>query len=148
MRLLRRDNAWPARHPAGGRLPNLPGPVGAAAVGLLCAVLAMLLVALGERGCDAVLGTPSCGGAGVVLLAVVAAAMLSVGLVLLRLLDAPDPGITNLFGFSLFVIVLMSALLEQIFSTTMWIVLPLLGAACYSVAALLSTGLARISDSS
>lgn len=128
-------------------LPRLPSPAAAAAVGLLCAVLSMLLVYLGERGCDAVRGTPSCGAAGVLLLAVTGAVVLFAGLVLLRLLDTHDPGMTNFLGFALFLMVLMTALLDRLFSSMMWIVLPLLGAATYAAGAAISRVLTRISQS-
>jgi hypothetical protein len=66
---------------------------------------------------------------------------------MLRMLDTHDPGMTNFLGFALFVIVLMTALLDRIFSSTMWIVLPLLGAVTYAVGAWISSLLTRISES-
>lgn len=106
----------------------------------------MVLVWLGERGCDAVRGTPSCGGAGLVLLAGTAAVVLLVGLTLLRLLRTPDAGLSNLLGFSLFAIVLMSALLDYVFSAYMWVVLPMVGALTYALGAWIASTLARFGE--
>ncbi|MGH3383015.1 MAG: hypothetical protein ACRDO1_00410 [Nocardioidaceae bacterium] len=151
MNLLRRrgvhqSDSEPSRVVGRLPLPSLPGPVAAAAVGLLCAVLAMLMVLLGELGCDVVRGTPSCGGFGVVLLVATGALMLLVGMRLLAMLDVADPGVTSLLGLSLFAIVLMSALIDRIFDASMWFVLPALGAVAYAAAAWLAGALSRTGD--
>ena len=50
------------------RLPRLPLAVAAATTGLVCGLVATLLVWGGQHGCDAARGRPSCGGYGFLML--------------------------------------------------------------------------------
>lgn len=131
------------RRVVGRRDPRMPYPVAAAAVGLLVAIMARSLVFAGEETCDAVWGTTSCGTAGGLMLLVIGALMLFLGTRLLRLLAVPEPGVTSALGMSLLAIAVLTVLLDQIFSPLMWIVLPLVAAGLYALAA---WGAWRLSD--
>ena len=130
----------------GRRDPRLPYPVAAAAVGLLVAVLARVLIFGGEQACDAIRGTTSCGTAGGFMLLAIIALMIYAGTRLLRLLAVPEPGITSLLGVALLAVVVLAVLVDVIFSSWMWIVLPLVAAALYAFAAWAATRLAEMGD--
>jgi len=122
---------------------RLPYPLAAAAVGLLVAVGARVLVFGGERACDLIRGTASCGTAGAFMLLVIAGLMVFVGTRLLRALAVPQAGTTSMLGVALLAIVLLTVLLDQVFSLWMWVVLPLLAAALYAFAAWAAVRLAE-----
>ncbi|MGH3356681.1 MAG: hypothetical protein ACRDOJ_12350 [Nocardioidaceae bacterium] len=122
---------------------QLPYPVAAGAVGLLLAVLARVLIFAGERGCDAVRGTATCGTAGGFMLLVIVGLMIYLGIRLLRLLQVPEPGVTSALGVSLLAIVILTVLLDSIFSAWMWLVLPLVAAVVYAVSAWTATKLSE-----
>jgi hypothetical protein len=130
-----------------GRARPVPSPVAAAAVGLLVAVLARVLVLAGERVCDVVRGTASCGGTGGFMLLVIAGVMIWLGTRLLRMLGVPHPGVTSLLGVALLAIALLTVLLDHVFSLWMWVVLPLLAAVLYAFAAWAATRLAAAGGS-
>ncbi|MPZ61571.1 MAG: hypothetical protein GEU93_09795 [Propionibacteriales bacterium] len=125
------------------RLPALPGPLGAAAVGIMVALLGRVLILVGEEGCDAARGTSSCGGWGVLMLLVIAGVMLYVGLRLHRMLDIREAAVANFFGLALFVIVVLGLLIDDVFDTAMWAVLPLVAAVTYAVGAWIAVLLAK-----
>jgi hypothetical protein len=129
------------------RDPRLPYPVAAGAVGLVVAVMARGLVFGGERACDLVRGTSTCGSLGGFLLALIAAAMLYVGTRLLRFLAVPEPGITSVLGTALLAIAVLTVLLDEIFSAWMWVVLPVVAALVYAFAAWASTTLSELGKS-
>jgi hypothetical protein len=116
----------------------------AASVGMLCAVVGMVIVTLGDQGCEAAFARSSCGGAGLIVLGVAAAVMLYVGITLLARLDVPDPAITSVLGFAMFAIVLMTAVLERIFSAYLWVVLPFVAGLTYAIGAWTAAALDRI----
>lgn len=111
-------------------LPALPTLVAAPVVGLLCGVLGLALVFAGERLCDLVRGTPTCGFLGVPLLLLILAAAYGVGLVLLRAMSVPDAAMISFFGVALTLLVLLLFLLDYLFETWMIAGLPITGAVC------------------
>jgi hypothetical protein len=129
------------------RDPRVPYPVAAAAVGLLVAILARVLVLGGERACDVIRGTSTCGTTGGFLLLVIAAAMIYVGSRLLRFLAVPEPGLTSVLGTSLVAIAVLTVLLDEIFSTWMWVVLPVVAALLYAFSAWAATRLSEMGQS-
>ncbi|HEX2177620.1 MAG TPA: hypothetical protein VHG70_17075 [Nocardioidaceae bacterium] len=132
------------RRVVGRRDPRMPYPVAAAAVGVLVAVMARGLIFGGEQACDTIRGTSSCGSAGGFMLLVIAALMIYVGMLLLRFLTVPEPGVTSMLGVALLAIAVLTVLLEHIFSPWMWIVLPALAAVVYAFAAWAAAKLAEL----
>jgi Ca2+/Na+ antiporter len=102
-----------------------------------------VLVLVGERACDLIRGTASCGTAGGFMLLVIGGLMVFVGTRLLRALDVPQAGTTSMLGVALLAIALLTVLLDQVFSLWMWVVLPLLAAALYAFAAWAAVRLAE-----
>jgi hypothetical protein len=129
------------------RDPRLPYPVAAAAVGLLVAVMARVLIFGGERACDAIRGTSTCGAAGGFLLLVIAAAMIYVGTRMLRFLAVPEPGITSVLGTALLAVAMLTVLLDEIFSVWMWVVLPVVAGLVYAFSAWAATTLSEMGKS-
>jgi hypothetical protein len=136
------------RHPASSRPGTgghgLPATLIAAAVGMLCAVVGMVTVTLGEQGCQVAFARPWCDGASVVVIITAAAAMVYVGLALLTRLDVPDPAITSVLGFALFAIVLLTDVLDRIVSAYLWGVLPFVAGLTYAIGAWIAAALERI----
>ena len=125
----------------------MPYPLAAAAVGLLVAVGARVLVFGGERACDLIRGTASCGTAGGFMLLVIAVLMVFVGTRLLRVLAVPQAGTASVLGVALLAIALLTVLLDHVFSPWMWVVLPLLAAVLYAFAAWSAVRLAEVGSS-
>lgn len=69
--------------------------------GAASGLLAVLLVLLGERGCDVTRGRPSYGGVGLIMLTAIVVGCLMRGAFVLRLLRVRDPGLVAFFGVSL-----------------------------------------------
>jgi hypothetical protein len=136
------------RRVIGRRDPRLPSPVAAAAVGLLVAVLARVLIFGGERACDAVRGTSTCGSAGGFMLLAIAGLMVYAGTRLLRLLSVPEAAITSVLGVALLAILLLTVLVEQLFSVWMWVVLPAVAGAVYAFAAWAAARLSEVGNPS
>jgi hypothetical protein len=126
---------------------RLPYPVAAGAVGLLVAVMARVLIFGGERACDIVRGTSTCGSMGGFLLLLIAAVMIYAGTRLLRFLAVPEPGITSVLGTALLAIAVLTVLLEEIFSLWMWVALPVVAAVVYAFSAWAAATLSELGKS-
>jgi len=115
--------------------PVVPPSVVAAATGLLVGVGLVGFVVLGFLGCDALRGTPSCGGPGLLML--IAAVVLAVlgGRFLLAYGDVPDAGVVSFLAVTVVAIVVLAFLVDLAFSPWMWLVLPLLSGAVFPTAA-------------
>jgi hypothetical protein len=104
-------------------------------VGLVGAVLTWG----GLQACEAVRGTDSCGGPGLLLLVAIVVLMALVGAVLLALLRVPDARSTSALGTGIICVVAMVGLLELVFSATMFVAVPVVGAVAYAVAVWVTT---------
>jgi drug/metabolite transporter (DMT)-like permease len=91
------------------------------------------------RGCEALNGTDSCGGPGLLGLLAIVVLMGLVGALLLRLMRVADPGSTSFLGIGLLCVVVLVALMEELFSVWMFVAIPLLTAVCYAVARWVTT---------
>lgn len=123
------------------RLPRLPVAVAAALTGLVCGVVATLLVWSGERGCDAVRERPSCGGYGFLMLTGIMVVCFLVGVALLRGFGAEHVGVTTFFGLALSLLVVLALLLDYAFDTWMAFALPVLAGICFVLAVYIARAL-------
>lgn len=122
-------------------LPRLPTPVATAVTGLVCGLVATLLVWGGERGCDAVRGRPSCGGYGLLMLVGIIVVCFLIGVMLLKAFGVNDPGVITFFGVTLPLLAILGLLLDYVFDTWMAFTLPVLVAVCFVASAYLARAL-------
>jgi hypothetical protein len=121
--------------PTGRRFAALPGWLTALLTGLLVGAAGALLTYLSLRGCDAVRGTESCGGGpGAALLVVILVLMVLLGAVVLTALRLPDPRATSFLAIGVLCVVALLMLMDQLFSPSMFVVVPVLTAASYVLA--------------
>lgn len=117
----------------------LPRPAGATAVALtggLVGVGGAAAVYTALAGCEAARGVSSCGGApGLLVLTGIIALMVLAGSALLTAFEAPDPRSTSLLAVGLVAVVALLFLLDVLLSPWMFVVVPALSAASYSLAA-------------
>ncbi len=126
--------------------PTLLPALAAAIAGGVCGLVGVLLVSLGEQGCDAAPSRSSCaGGAGVMMLITVTAACILLGALVLRALAVPDAVLVAFFGVAAALIFIVWFLLGHVFSTWMLVVVPLLAATTFALSALGMKTLARMS---
>jgi hypothetical protein len=130
-----RSDGTAPRRDIGRRSSRVPSPLSAAAVGILAAIVAQVLIAGGEGVCEAVRGTSSCGGTGAVMLVAIAVLVVIGSARLMRTMAVPEPATTSVLGMALLSILMLTALLDYLFSTWMWVVLPAVAAVVYAVAA-------------
>lgn len=114
--------------------PSLPSGVAAVLVGALVAVLGIALTWLGLLGCEAVRGTESCGGPGLVVMLAIMAAMVVVGAALLKAFSVPQSGSLSFLGFGILAVVVLTFLLEHLYEPWVLVLLPFISAAGYAVA--------------
>lgn len=114
----------------------MPPPVAAAATGVLVGWVAAGLVWLGMAGCDAWRDSPSCGG-GVGLTMVVAVLVIAwiVGRMLLGFAEVPDALMVSFLGIGVAMITVLLFLIDDTFSVWMWLVMPVLTAATFTLSA-------------
>ncbi len=117
------------------RIPALPAPVVAAATGLLVGVATVALVGLGRIGCDALRGTPSCGGPGLLMLIATVVLAVVAGRFLLGFGEVPDPGTVSFLAVAFVLIVVLLFFVDLTFSPWIWLLLPLLAALAFPTAA-------------
>lgn len=112
---------------------ELPGMVAAVVTGLIIGSLTVGLTWLGLRGCEAIEGTESCGGAGFFMLVAILVLMILFGSWLLKTFVVTDPGSTSFLAVGLAVVITLLFLIEVIFEWWMVIVMPLLFVATYAL---------------
>lgn len=115
----------------GLQLPDLPGRVAAAVVGVVIGLLAVLATFGAMRLCSLVRGTSSCGGPGLLLLIAILVVLILLGGWLLKGFGQPDPMSTSFLAVGLVAVVALLFLIDVLFSWTMVIVIPLVGAGTY-----------------
>ena len=119
----------PAR-PKSRRVPRGPvitGYPASALTGLLVGALMVGLTVASLRGCEAIRGTSTCGGPGLLILVIILVLLVLVGQVLLKLLRVPDPGSTSFLAVGLIAVVALLFLIDVILDWQMIIVIPLVG---------------------
>jgi hypothetical protein len=125
-------------------MPALPTPSGrlaAAVTGLVVGAVGAALTYLSLRGCEAAKGTESCGGTGVPLLLVILALMVLVGSAVLGAWGVAEARSTSVLGVGVLCVILLVALIEDLFSGWMFLVVPILAALSYAVAHWVTTAL-------
>jgi hypothetical protein len=128
----------PGRSIALPALPSLPRLSTRAAVlvtGAVVGVAGALLTFLSLLGCDAVAGTESCGGGpGLLLLVVILAVMVALGAALLSLWGVAEARGTSVLAVGVLCVVVLLTLIQELFSSWMFLALPVLGAPSYLLA--------------
>lgn len=104
--------------------------VGAAGTGLTWAAL---------QGCEALRGTDSCGGPGLLVLIAILSLMVVLGALLLKALRVPEPNATSFLGVGLMTVIVLVTLMESLFSAWMFLAVPVLTALSYLAAQWVST---------
>ncbi len=121
--------------PARPSLPRLSTRTAVWVTGAVVGVVGALLTFLALRGCDVVAGTESCGGGpGLLLLVVILAVMVALGSALLSLWGVDESRGTSVLAVGVLCVVLLLTLIQDLFSSWMFLALPVLGAPSYLLA--------------
>ena len=110
------------------------GGVAALVTGALVGLGGALLTYLSLRGCEAVRGTESCGGPGVLLLVAILAVMVLLGGVVLAAFRVSEPRGTSLLAVGVLAVVVLLVPQDALFSAWTFLVVPVAGAAAYALA--------------
>jgi hypothetical protein len=125
--------------PAPTTRPKRTGPLLTPALatlvtGLLVGLVGTALTWAALHGCESVSGTDSCGGGpGLGLLVLIVIVMVLLGAVLLRLLGLSDAAGTSFLAIGLLCVVILLTLMEELFSVWMFLAVPLICAATYTL---------------
>ena len=128
------------------RGPLLTGYPASALTGLLVGALMVGLTAATLRGCEAIRGTSTCGGPGLLLLVVILVLLVMVGQALLRAFTVPDPGSTSFLAVGLLAVVALLFLIDVILDWQMIIVIPLVGVATFLLSHWVTTAFVEPAD--
>ena len=128
--------------PAGGarkarpkrELPPLKASVASLVVGAIVGLLGVGLTFGALQTCDAITGTDSCGGPGLLVVLVVVVVMVMAGSALLRAFGVSEPGGLSFLGVAIFVAICLVFLLQQLLEPWMVVVGPVLCALGYGTA--------------
>ena len=115
-------------------LPTLPGWVAALVGGLVVGAFGAGLTWVSLVGCDAVRGTQSCGGAGVLVIFVILVLMVLFGGLVLALLHLSDAKATSFLAVGVLLVVVLLTPQDALFSPWMFLVVPLVSAAAFVLA--------------
>src|SRR4051812_38483159 len=113
------------------RLPAIPGRLAAAITGLVVGAFGAMLTYLSLKGCDALRGTETCGGTGLLLLVVILVLMVLLGAVLLAAWQITDARSTSFLAVGVLAVLVMLTLMQQLFSPWMFLIVPILSALAY-----------------
>jgi len=91
------------------------------------------------QGCEALRGTDSCGGPGLLVLAAILALMVIAGALLLKAMRVTEPNATSFLGVGLMTVIVLVTLMESLFSAWMFLAVPVLTALSYLAAQWVST---------
>jgi len=128
-RRARAPRSWPALS-AGPASLVAGAVVGLVGTGLTWAAL---------QGCEALRGTDSCGGPGLLVLVAILALMVVAGALLLKALQVGEPNATSFLGVGLMTVIVLVTLMESLFSPWMFLAVPVLTALSYLAAQWVST---------
>jgi len=112
-------------------LPTVSGWVAAAITGVVIGLLLVGMTAGSLQGCEAVRGTSTCGGSGVVILIAIMAILIALGGFLLRLFRVPDPTSTSFLALGMVAVISLLFLLDILENWWMILVIPVISAAMY-----------------
>ncbi|MET0525328.1 MAG: hypothetical protein ABWZ91_11025 [Nocardioides sp.] len=139
----------PVRPPRSRRVPRdlpLTGYPAAAVTGLLVGALMVGMTVAVLRGCEAIRGTSTCGGPGLLLLVIILVILVIVGQALLRAFRVPDPGSTSFLAVGLMAVVALLFLIDVILDWQMLIVIPLVGVATFLLSHWVTTAFVEPAD--
>ena len=139
----------PARRARSPRVPSGPlltGYPASAVTGLVVGALMVGLTAAVLRGCEAIRGTSTCGGPGLLLLVVILVVLVLVGQALLNAFQVADPGSTSFLAVGLIAVVALLFLIDVILDWQMIIVIPLVGVAAYLLSHWVTTAFVEPAD--
>lgn len=128
------------------RGPVLTGYPASALSGLLVGLVMVGLTVAALRGCEAVRGTSTCGGPGLLLLVIILVLLVLLGQVLLKLLRVPDPGSTSFLAVGLIAVVALLFLIDVILDWQMIIVIPLVGLVSFLLSHWVTTAFVETED--
>ena len=121
-------------------LPPLTGRMAAALTGAVIGLGLVLSTAGVLRGCDAIRGTKSCGGAGgFALLVVLIVLAVYVGALLLRAFGIPDPGSTSFLAVGIVVVLSMVVFIDSLLDWWMFLLIPAMSAGAYVLSHYITT---------
>jgi hypothetical protein len=115
-------------------LPTLPAPLAALLGGLVVGAFGAGLTWVSLTGCDAIRGTESCGGAGVLVIFVILALMVLFGGLVLALLHLNDAKATSFLAVGVLFVVVLLTPQDALFSPWMFLVVPLVSGAAFVLA--------------
>lgn len=122
------------------RTRSLLSPGAASMVaGALVGIVGTGLTWAALRGCEALRGTDSCGGSGLLVLVAILALMVVAGALLLKAMRVSEPNATSFLGIGLMTVILLVTLMESLFSVWMFLAVPVLTALSYLAAQWVST---------
>ena len=115
-------------------LPSLPAPLAALLGGLVVGVFGAGLTGVSLTGCDALRGTESCGGAGVLVIFVILVLIVLLGGLVLAMLHLNDAKATSFLAVGVLFVVVLLTPQDALFSVWMFLVVPLVSAAAFVLA--------------
>lgn len=128
------------------RGPVLTGYPASALTGLLVGLVMVGLTVASLRACEAIRGTSTCGGPGLLLLVIILVLLVLLGQVLLKLLRVPDPGSTSFLAVGLIAVVALLFLIDVILDWQMVIVIPLVGTVTFLLSHWVTTAFVEPGD--
>jgi hypothetical protein len=123
------------------KLPRIPGRLAAVVTGIIVGGLGAALTYAALQGCQSVRGTDSCGGPGIFVLLVMLLVMIFAGGALLAAWDVTDPKSTSALGVGLLCVIVLVALLQNLFDPWMFVIIPVVSALGYAIAHWVTTAL-------
>ena len=113
---------------------TLPAPLAALLSGLAVGAFGAGLTWVSLAGCDAIRGTESCGGPGVLVVFVILVLMVLLGGLVLALLRLDDARATSFLAVGVLFVVVLLTPQDALFSPWMFPVVPLVSAAAFVLA--------------
>lgn len=115
-------------------LPTLPAPLAALLGGLVVGAFGAGLTWVSLTGCDAIRGTESCGGAGVLVIFVILALMVLLGGLVLALMHLNDAKATSFLAVGVLFVAVLLTPQDALFSPWMFLVVPLVSGGAFVLA--------------
>lgn len=119
--------------------PVLPAGAATLVTGVVVGAVGTGLTWAALQGCEALRGTDSCGGPGLLVLIAILSLMVVLGALLLKALRVPEPNATSFLGVGLMAVIVLVTLMESLFSAWMFLAVPVLTALSYLAAQWVST---------
>ena len=121
-------------------VPDVGASTAALLVGALTGLLGCGLTYAGLRGCEAVTGTDSCGGPGLLVLVVILVVMVLAGAAVLRALRVTEPGNISFLGVGITTVVVLLLLIDRLYEPWMFLVVPVVTGLSFAAARWITMG--------